>query len=58
MTEQVIKKARGLKGHCEVCQKWVVKGDEFVDTGHDGHGGLTGLRHKACSNGKPWWVKE
>lgn len=58
MDKQVIKKARGTKGQCEVCGKRVGKGDEFVDTGYDGHGGLTGLRHKTCINGQPWWIKK
>ncbi len=49
------KKARIFKGLCEVCQRCVQKGDFYTTSGTDGHGALTNLRHKGCSEGKPWW---
>ena len=56
MKDTVYKRARGLKGQCEVCHKWVRKGDYFTTSGTDGHGALTGLTHKDCIGGKPYWL--
>ena len=50
MTDKVYKRARGVKGHCEICRGWVRKGDYFTTTGTDGHGAITGLTHKDCSD--------
>ena len=48
MDNKTYKKARDLKGQCEACRQWVRKGDYFTTSGNDGHGALTGLRHKSC----------
>ena len=48
--EKAYKRARGIKGHCEVCGRWVIRGDYFTTTGTDGYGGLCGLTHKDCHN--------
>ena len=57
MEDKIYKKARGLKGLCEVCQRYVRKGEYFTTSGTDGHGALTDLVHKDC-DGKPyWWLK-
>ena len=50
MTEnKVYKKARSLKGQCEICGHYIRKGDSYSTTGSDGHSALCGLRHKKCS---------
>ena len=41
-------KARSLKGVCEVCGKYIKKGNCYSTTGSDGHGALCGLTHKDC----------
>ena len=52
MEVKTYKRARSLKGRCEICQKWVRKGESFTTTGTDGHGALTGLAHKDCMEKK------
>ena len=48
MPEIKYKKARGLKGHCEICGRWVTKGEYFTTSGTDGHGAITNLAHRDC----------
>ena len=48
MENRVYKRARCLKGLCEVCHRYVRKGEYFTTTGTDGHGALTGLAHNDC----------
>jgi len=42
------KRARTVRGRCEKCGRWVIKGDYYTTTGTDGYGGITGLAHKDC----------